>query len=132
ELALRAQQVQALADRRVDARRRLEIGEQLRGRGAPRGLIELRERVGLQSGRPRRVRCREPCQVRLVQVAERRAPGRAGVPQLPGDVGELLRPLLELAERARAEDAEGVADAIEPADLGLPRRLVAPRLMEQL
>src|SRR5207248_401150 len=49
--------------------------------------------------------------------------------QLVGDVAHLEG--VELGERARAEAAEGVSDAVEEADLGLPRRLVPPRLAQE-
>src|SRR5947207_15192409 len=77
------------------------------------------------------MRGEEAAQVRLVEVAERGLPEAAVLAQLLGEVRETLRLLVELGERARAEDAEGVRDAVEQADLGLPRRLVAPRLAQE-
>src|SRR5207244_6294457 len=69
-----------------------------------------------------------------VEVLAREAP-EARLPrafvglQLVGDVDHLHG--VELSERARAEAAEGVTDAVEEPDLGLPRRLVSPGLAEE-
>jgi len=73
----------------------------------------------------------EAAEVRVVEVAERRLPEVAVLAQLLGQVGEALRLLVELGERARAEDAEGVRDAVEEPDIRLPRRPVAPRLAQE-
>src|SRR5207253_1114822 len=127
-LALVAEDVQARVGGAVGAREGGELGEQRAGQpAAPLGAEHGQARV-VDPRWPVGMRGEEAAQVRLVEVAERGLPEAAVLAQLPGEVGEALRLLVELGERARAEDTEGVRDAVEQADLGLPRRPVAPRL----